>query len=145
MEVALAFVENPRSTIRKVEQMVGMDKKLVHKVLKEMAFHPYKVHLVQELIDGDPDRRIEFCEVMMQMIHEDPGLISNICFSDESTFVLNGEVKRHNCRYWSDENPHWMLKSCTQYPEKVNVWAGILDDRLIGPFFIEGNLTAVKY
>ncbi|KAJ8950228.1 hypothetical protein NQ318_006202 [Aromia moschata] len=56
MEVALAFVENPRSTIRKVEQMVGMDKKLVHKVLKEMDFHPYKVHLVQELMDGDPSQ-----------------------------------------------------------------------------------------
>ncbi|EFN62853.1 hypothetical protein EAG_00005, partial [Camponotus floridanus] len=33
----------------------------------------------------------------------------------------------------------------TQYPEKCNVWAGILNNQIIGPFFIEGNLTAAKY
>jgi len=32
-----------------------------------------------------------------------------------------------------------------QYPQKLNVWAGILNNELIRPFFIEGNLTAQKY
>lgn len=56
----------------------------------------------------------------------------------------NSEVNRHNCRYWSDSNPHWISES-TQYPQKLNVWAGLLNDTLIGPFFIDGDLTAVKY
>lgn len=48
-------------------------------------------------------------------------------------------------RYWADENPHWMRDSHTQYKQKVNVWAGILCNEIVGPFFIDGNLTAEKY
>lgn len=101
--------------------------------------------LVQELNEDDPDRRIEFCETMMEMITENPILLQNIVFSDEATFQLNGEVNRRNFRYWSDTNPHWMRENHTQYPQKLNVWAGMVGDTIIGPFFIEGNLNAVSY
>jgi len=42
-------------------------------------------------------------------------------------------------------NPHWKLEFHTQYQSKVNVWAGILNNTLISPFFIERNLNAVMY
>jgi len=67
--------------------------------------------------------------------------VNNIVFSDEATFELTGNVNRHNCWYWSDVNPHWKRDNHTQYPQKVNVWAGILNVRPVDPFFIEGNLT----
>ena len=35
--------------------------------------------------------------------------------------------------------------SHTQYPQKINVWVGILNDTLIGPFFIDGNLNSRAY
>ena len=38
-----------------------------------------------------------------------------------------------------------MLESHTQYPQKINVWAVILNDTLIGPFFIDGNLDPRAY
>lgn len=38
-----------------------------------------------------------------------------------------------------------MLEVNTQYPEKLNVWAGVLRDQIIGPFFIDGNLNSAKY
>ncbi|KAG8329426.1 hypothetical protein J6590_086307, partial [Homalodisca vitripennis] len=41
----------------------------------------------------------------------------------ECSFMLNGSINRHNCRYWSSENPYWMREaSIQQYPLKVNVW-----------------------
>jgi len=43
--------------------------------------------------------------------------------------MLNGTVNRHNCRYWADENPHWMREAHTQYAKKVNVWAGIINNK----------------
>lgn len=101
--------------------------------------------MVQELSEDDFDRRVEFCEIMMQMINDDPLLLNNIIFSDEATFQLNGQVNRQNSRYWSDDNPHWMRDTHTQHPQKVNVWAGIFNGRPVGPFFIEGNLTAQMY
>ncbi|VEN42073.1 unnamed protein product, partial [Callosobruchus maculatus] len=54
-------------------------------------------------------------------------------------------VNRQNCRYWTDENPHWMREEHTQYPQKVNVWAGIVGNHIVGPFFIDGNLNGDKY
>ena len=60
-------------------------------------------------------------------------------------FFFNCNVNKQNCRYWSDENPHLFTEGHTQNPQKLNVWAGILGDRIIGPFFIEGNLTGEAY
>ncbi|KAJ8955133.1 hypothetical protein NQ318_009026 [Aromia moschata] len=33
----------------------------------------------------------------------------------------------------------------TQNPEKVNVWAGVIGENVIGPFFIDGNLNGETY
>jgi len=145
LRVAEAFVENPHCSIRGAGQQLDMSFKSVHRCLKKINFHPYKIHLHQELNEDDPDRRIEFSEIMMDRIMENPSFLYSIVFSDEATFMLNGEVNRHNFRYWSAENPHWLREHKTQYPEKLNVWAGILNDTIIGPFFIQGNLTAEKY
>ncbi|EFN80152.1 hypothetical protein EAI_03168, partial [Harpegnathos saltator] len=106
--------------------------------------HPYKIRLVQELSEDDFDRRVEFCEVMMQMIIDDPLFLNNFSFSDEAIFELNGQVNRHNSKYWSNVNSHWMSNHI-QNPQKVNVCAGIFNSTPVGPFFIEGNLTAQIY
>lgn len=66
-------------------------------------------------------------------------------FSDESTFCLNGNVNRHNCRYWARENPHWIREQHTQFPQKINIWAGIIGQRIIGPFFMDYNLNGDRY
>jgi hypothetical protein len=33
----------------------------------------------------------------------------------------------------------------TQYPQKVNVWTGIIDDRILGSFFFANNLIGDRY
>ncbi|XP_072401603.1 uncharacterized protein [Diabrotica undecimpunctata] len=101
--------------------------------------------MVHELTEDDPDRRLQYCESMDNNISQDPTYLRHICFSDKATFYLNGHVHRQNVRYWSDENPLLFRECHTQFPTKLNVWAGILGDHIIGPFFIEGNLTGESY
>ncbi|KAJ8944257.1 hypothetical protein NQ318_013669 [Aromia moschata] len=36
-------------------------------------------------------------------------------------------------------------QSGTQYPEKVNVWAGIINSQIIGSYFFDGTLTGARY
>ena len=103
------------------------------------------MQIYQQLCEDDFDRRIQFCEDMSQKITDDPNLVKNICFTDESTYFLNGFVNKHNCRYWDNTNPFVFREDHTQFPEKVNVWAGILGDEIIGPVFIDGNLTGQLY
>lgn len=145
LDVILAITENPHESTRSIAIQQEISHRSVQRILKTNKFHPYKINLVQELNEDDPNRRIEFCEQMMERISRNPQFLRNIVFSDEATFMLNGNVNRHNFRYWSDVNPNWMHEQHTQYPLKLNVWAGIIDDRIIGPFFIEGNLTSERY
>jgi len=114
----------------------------VHKNLK-LKFHPYKVKLVQEFNDDESNRCLEFCNLIMERINAN-FLFNIVVFPDEATFELNGQINRHSFRYWSDNNSYWMSERYTQYPQKLNVWAGVLNDVLIEPFFIDDDLTAEK-
>lgn len=145
LNILLSIQEDPHCTLRKLAQHNETSMKSVHRVLKTNKFHPFKVTLVHELNEDDFDRRVEFCEDMMERVDNDPNFIHNIVFSDEATFQINGSLNRHNCRYWAAENPHWMREDNTQYPHKLNVWAGLLNGRIIGPFFYQENLNAQKY
>lgn len=145
IQVLGQFAISPTMSLRKAAEETGLSRESVRKVLKLHKFHPYKLQITQELGDDDPDRRIEFCEIMTNRIIGQPQLIKNICFSDECTFYLNGKVNKQNCRYWSDINPHAIREGHTQYPQKINVWAGILGNAIIGPLFINENLNGEIY
>ena len=145
IEVLQSFVENPHTSIRKTSQQCDISKSTVQTTLKKYNYHPIKIRLVQELSENDYNKRMEFCEEMMRRFDGDNNFFNWIVFSDEATFELHGSVNRHNCRYWSDENPHWMRDSHTQYPQKLNVWAGILGNTIIGPFFLNENINAERY
>ncbi|KAJ8941783.1 hypothetical protein NQ318_006819 [Aromia moschata] len=140
-QVAMA----PTTSLREVAQQTGLSHESVRKVLKLHKFHPYKLQITQELDDDDPDRCIQFCEIMTNRIIAQLILIKNICFSDECTFYLNGKVNKQNCRYWSDFNLHIIREGYTQYAQKINVWAGILGNTIIGPLFINENLNGEIY
>lgn len=104
MDVALSITEDPyTSSVRKLHQQHGPSVGSMHNILKK-KFHPYKVRLLQELIEDDPDRRLEFCETMMIRIEANRKFLFRIVFSDEAMFELNGPVNRQNCRLWSDNN-----------------------------------------
>jgi len=46
---------------------------------------------------------------------------------DEATFEVNGNVNKHNCTLWSDENSHWILQAYTT-SRKTERW-----DRCLKP------------
>jgi len=72
-----------------------------------------------------------FCEEMMRRYDRNHQFFNWICFSDEATFELNGSVNRQNLRYWANNNPHWMRDCHTQYPQKLNDWAGIIGHHIV--------------
>lgn len=82
---------------------------------------------------------------MQERANNDRSFLSSICFTDESTFTLNNEPNVQNSRYWAQENPHCYISTRTQYPQKINIWAGIFNNQIVGPFEIEGNLNSEKY
>ncbi|KAJ8954440.1 hypothetical protein NQ318_011116 [Aromia moschata] len=51
--------------------------------------------------------------------------------------LLKNEKYRPYKIHLVQENPHWMMESNNQYPEKVNVWTGIINSQIIGPYFFD--------
>jgi hypothetical protein len=49
-------------------------------------------------------------------------------------FYVTGCVNRHNCRIWETQQPNEIHEYVRGSPN-VNVWCGLLYDRVIGPFF----------
>ncbi|XP_018376644.1 PREDICTED: uncharacterized protein LOC108769919 [Trachymyrmex cornetzi] len=94
--------------------------------------------LHQAMTLDDHRQRLIFCNWITQQL---PIFHRSILFSDECTFKSDGEVNTYNLCYWAQENPHWYREIDHQRIWKVNVWCGIVDTHIVGPFFFEENLN----
>ncbi|KFM68198.1 hypothetical protein X975_25037, partial [Stegodyphus mimosarum] len=86
-----------------------------------------------------------FATDMLRRIEDDAEFLKRIMFSDVASFHLSGIVNHHNVRIWRSENPHEYRETQRDSP-KVNVWCGLMHDRVIGPFlFTEKTVSSVVY
>lgn len=137
--------DNPTVSTKQIADEVDLSRSTVKRILKKNGFRSRKVTKTHELFPEDQFRRMTFCETMMELTNNNENFLRNIVFTDESTFPLLGRWNPMHVRYWSRENLHRAFELRTQYPQKLNVWGGILGEHVIGPFFIEGNLSGRKY
>ncbi|KAJ8870829.1 hypothetical protein PR048_027128 [Dryococelus australis] len=63
-------------------------------------------------------------------------------YTDEATFMSNGDINIHNAHYWSAVNPHWLRQVDNQHMWNLNNWCGY---RVIGTCFLEGQLNDAPY
>lgn len=138
--------ENPKLSLRKRYEETRVSKSHLQRIYEANKVKPYKVRFRHTLEEGDESRRLEFCLTLGEKILEDRNFHKNIIFSDESTFTTNGVPSSQNCRYWSKDNPNYVINSRRQYFKKVNVWCAIsYHCGVIGPYFIEGRLNQHTY
>jgi hypothetical protein len=88
----------------------------------------------QALEPNNRPQRQQFAIEKLDHIDQNPNYVSNMMFSDEATFHTCGKVNHHNIRIWGSENPH-SVREHVRDSKKVNVWCGMMEDRIIGPFF----------
>lgn len=138
------FRRNPHASQRRAARELNISRSSLQRIMKELKLKPYKPRLVQALNEDDPDRRLEFCEWFLDAADQDPTLLDQILWSDEATFYLNGHVNRHNCVYWSDTNPHYVIEQELNAPG-VTVWRGIWSHGVVGPYFFESTVTSDNY
>lgn len=143
-EVVAAVNENPQTSISAISARTNISSTSVRRILKDKSYHAYKMILIQQLRQGDYERRLNFI-ARMSVLNERYNFLYKILWSDEATFNESGSVNRHNMHYWSDRNPRWTRERNFQVKYKVNVWIGMLGGRLIGPHFFENNLNSEIY
>lgn len=140
-----AVEENPSISVRGIEATTGVPKSVAHRILKYNELHPYHVQRVQSLLERDYSPRVAFCQTMLERHREDPQFLQKILWSDESTLKKDGYMNLHNLHEWHVENPHLMRQDRSQYRFKVNMWTGILNGRIIGPYELPENLDSEIY
>ncbi|KAJ8949915.1 hypothetical protein NQ318_007622, partial [Aromia moschata] len=90
LDAMLVLEENPHTSSRQTAAALNISHSSILRVLTENQMQPYKLVPTNELAEDDIDRRILFCEQMMQMIDDNTLQIETVSFSDESTFTLHG-------------------------------------------------------
>jgi len=145
INILAAVAENPNVSTRQLECDSGISRRSILRILHFQKFHPFHISLHQELHGNDFQNRIQFCEWGLRKIQNDEMFLSKILFTDEASFTNHGQVNLRNLHYWSIENPRWLREVNHQKPWSVNVWCGIVNDQIIGPYFIDGTLNSHVY
>lgn len=135
---------NPGKSTRQVCIDVNASHTSVWRQLKKSGFKPYKIHICQKLHPGDAERRLFFCDWLIRR-PAFPNFLENIIWTDESTFTNCGIFNRNNERIWSINNPREFREIRPQVRFSINVWAGIYNDRILGPYFFNGTLNGNMY
>jgi len=120
---------------------IGVSRMQVWQTLHEEDLFPYHDQKVQHLEPGDHAQRMD----LFRWITAHPELLSIILFTDEASFTRDGINNSRNMHTWSHENPHETRVTNFQRRFSVNVWCGVLGNRLIGPFVFHSNLTGNTY
>ena len=126
---------NPGLSTRQIARDLNVSQPTVWRVLHENSLYPYHIQRVQGLLPQDFPRRLDFSRWILRKCAHNPDFLSRVLFSDEAHFTRDGIVNYHNLHVWAVENPHKIREARHQQQFSLNVWAGIVVDELIGPFF----------
>ena len=136
---------DPSTNTRRMARDLRGSSTTVWRVLHQEHLHPYHIARVPSLGPADFAPRVDFCQWILQRCAEDPAFLQLILFTDEATFSRDGVFNCHNSHMWAVENPHGVRERAFQERFSVNVWAGIINGRLIGPYLLPARLTGANY
>lgn len=134
-------VDNPQESTRSVARSFPVSHNYVHKLLKKHNFKAFKIKPTQTLHNDDPARRLVYCNWLVNNYVN----VRSILWTDESNVSNCGIYNRKNSHYWSIDNPRLTTEVRAQVRFSINVWCGILGDRIIGPYFYSGTLNGQRY
>ncbi|KAJ4438679.1 hypothetical protein ANN_14626 [Periplaneta americana] len=103
------------------------------------------VSLSFALSPADYPARVRFCQWFLQQCGVNPNFPALVLFTDEAQFTRDGITNFHNQHVWAYENPRATLLSHHQVRFSLNMWAGIIGDRLVGPHVLVNRLTGQAY
>ena len=136
--------KEPKQSLRRVGNELGVSYSTVRRCLKEGGFRCYRPQIVQALKETDKVARVNFAQLILNTNSSSPNFMERIMFSDEAIFHLEGGVNTHNCSHWSKTNPAWLIEKSLN-SQKVMVWAAIGVPGIIGPVFIDGSVNGEEY
>lgn len=147
-EILRHFQDDPTTSTNVVANRLGMSQWRVWFAVHTAGLYPYHYTPVHVIEEGDPARRLDFCRFMLNCDAENSMFLRKILWTDESKFDRDGITNYHNAHYWAQKdqgNPHKKRLKGSQRRFSLNVWMGIINNNLIGPYFLPDNLNGETY
>lgn len=116
-----AFEEDPESGLRLWRENLAWRIALSNKLWKKMVCTITHTQ--------------RFCEWLLARFEEDQDFLSNILFTDESTFPQDGFWNSKNFHYWANENPQLVIEQKSQTRFSVKLWAGVIGNKMVSISF----------
>ncbi|KAJ4451131.1 hypothetical protein ANN_02571 [Periplaneta americana] len=135
----------PSISTRRVALQVNVPHTTVWRLLKEYQLYPYHLQRVQALSPADYSARVRFCQWFLQQCCVNPNFPALVLFTDEAQFTRDDITNFHNQHVWAYENPCATVPSLHPVRFSLNMWAGIIGDRLVGPHVLVNRLTGQAY
>lgn len=136
---------NPENSTRNISRECSVSATTVKRILKKHKYHAFKFRRAQKLHPNDAHRRLAFCQWFRRELIDDDILYKKILWSDETKFTNTGIFNPRNKHYYAQINPHLIHEVRPQRRFSINLWCGIIGEKVIGPFFLEENLNAERY
>ncbi|PRD34487.1 UNVERIFIED_CONTAM: hypothetical protein NCL1_14461 [Trichonephila clavipes] len=138
---------HPESSVRDISKACSYSKSTVWSILHTYGAYSYRPVLAQELMPGNQERRVDFCNFMLNILDENPDFLNDVLWSDECQFSIQGTINTQNRYYWSLEKPHLIYQTSAFVGECVtrnmeehlnwhNIFRWIFNIRIIHGNFI---------
>lgn len=137
--------QHPETSTRRLALRYNVSQSTVDRSLRDHGLYPYHVQKVQALLPADLPKRIQFSQWLLRKHFENSDFLRYVLFTDEAGFTREGIFNSHNTHIWAVENPRAIREIDSQHRFGVNMWAGIVDNKLIGPQELSRRLTAAEY
>lgn len=97
-DIIAIFHANPKSSVREAERLCGVSRFSISSILKKHKFYPHKFTVVQALLPGDEERRIEFCAWTAEISVHNSSFLSHILviWTGETNVSNSGMMNRTN-------------------------------------------------
>lgn len=137
--VRQSVLQSPKTSSHLRSLQLQMSETTVRRVLKsDLQLFPYKIQIKQSLTEADKQSRVQMCNWFNDQMESNKQWITNVWFSDEAHFYVNGVVNRQNYRYWGAEKPQEVAERPLHSP-KCTCWCAVSVHGIIGPFWVEEN------
>lgn len=114
------FERHPRGSTRQAGRHLGVNQTYVWHVLRRNNRRLFHSRRVKAIHDNDPDTRINFCRWLLANQR------ANILWTAESQFGMVNSQNEHSGQV------------------SVNVWAGMINGKIIGPVFVKERLRGSR-
>ena len=137
-EIREIVLSSPRVSLRTHERELPMPRSTLQRRIKnDLKLKSYHIQVVHHLHEADFQKRMRMCNELLRFWTLE-NLKNTILFSDEAVFHICGTINRHNCRIWAPERPPDFIE-WEAFTPKVNVWIGVTNRKVYGPYFFNEN------